>query len=296
MNHQIAFYQKRLNLPNSTFSRIEHDDAMIAIVYQITQPTGSDLILKICPRAEDYLREVYFLEYLRDQLLVPRILQLLPPEPGMDGAILMERLPGTIMKIADFTEPLAYEIGSSLARIHLNRVVGYGDLTKPNHLSLNPRVYFSQKFEEELVECSHHLPERLVEESRRYHEMHIDLLASVDGPCIVHRDFRPGNWIVDEGKLQGIIDWAGGRGGFAEQDFCTMEHGEWSLHPHSKGAFLSGYASIRPVPHYNAMMPLLRLGKALGVIGFTVKQGTWEKTDARVYRLNRTFLETFFSV
>ena len=94
----------------------------------------------------------------------------------------------------------------------------------------------------------------------------------------MHRDFRPGNIIVHEGKLQGIIDWAGARASFAEEDLCSLEHGEWSNNPHSIKPLLAGYASIRPVPDYMRLIPFLRLNKAIATIGFTVKRGTWANT------------------
>lgn len=47
MDNLITLYQQRLNLQDSTFSRIEHEDAMVAIVYKVTQPNGAQLILKI---------------------------------------------------------------------------------------------------------------------------------------------------------------------------------------------------------------------------------------------------------
>jgi hypothetical protein len=46
-----------------------------------------------------------------------------------------------------------------------------------------------------------------------------------------------------------------------------MEHGEWPSYPSSKKAFFSGYASIRPVPDYSAIMPFLRLNRAIATIG-----------------------------
>jgi hypothetical protein len=71
-----------------------------------------------------------------------------------------------------------------------------------------------------------------------------------------------------------------------------MEHGEWPAP--CKKAFLAGYASIRKVPDYNALMPLLRLSKAIATIGFTVKCGTWDNLHARIYQFNRRFLDAFF--
>lgn len=290
----VTFYQQQLHLQNAAFFLIEHEDATVATVYKITEPNGRNLILKICKRANDYLREVYFLKRLANTLPVPRILQVVQPEANVDGAILMEYLPGTLLKITDFTDPLAYEIGSILARIHLNRVEGYGDLIQPHDLSPDPRIHFILKFEEGFAECSNHMPKALLEQCRLYYDAHIDLLDSVDGPCIVHRDFRPGNVIVNEGKLQGIIDWVSARASFAEEDFCPLEHGEWSTNSTAKRSFLAGYASIRPVPDYSALMPLLRLSRAFATIGYMIKIGTWDSIHSRVYQFNRRFLETFF--
>ena len=319
MDNLISLYQQRLNLHNATFSRIDHDDTMVAVVYKVTlpEPVGTQLIrlrqniprlrrnettafeplrfiLKICTRAQDYFREVYFLKHFADMLPVTRIIQVVQPETGMYGAVLMECLPGALLEKKDLTDALAYEIGSLLARIHLNRVSGYGDLTQPDELVQDPRVYFALKFEESFAECSNHLPKALLEKCYRYYETHLNLLDSVDGPCMIHRDFRAGNIIVHNGKLQGIIDWASGRAGFAQEDFIPMEHAGWPTNATSKKSFLAGYASIRLVPDYSAMIPILRMGRAFATIGCTVKYETWESLNARAYQFNRHFLETFF--
>ncbi len=294
MDNLITLYQQRLNLQHSTFSRIDHDDAMVAIVYKLTQPNGENLILKICSRPHDYLREVYFLQHFADRLPVPHIIQIMPPQTDISAAILMECLPGTLLKITDFTDALAYEMGSLLARIHLNRVVGYGDLTQQENLSSDPRVHFTSKFEEGMDECRNHLPKSLIEQCHLYYHKNSNLLTSVDGPCMIHRDFRAGNVIVFNGEIKGIIDWSSGRASFAEDDFVPMEHGEWPSNSTSKKSFLAGYASIRPVPDYSTIMPFLRLNRAIATIGFTVKRGTWESSNARVYQFNRRYLEEFF--
>jgi hypothetical protein len=40
-------------------------------------------------------------------------------------------------------------------------------------------------------------------------------------------------------------------------------------------------------------MSFLRLNRAITAIGFTVKRGTWDNTNARMYQFNRKFLEDF---
>lgn len=41
-------------------------------------------------------------------------------------------------------------------------------------------------------------------------------------------------------------------------------------------------------------MPLLRLNRAIAVIGFTVKRNTWNATNSRSYQFNRKFVDNFF--
>ncbi len=203
----------------------------------------------------------------------------------------MEFLPGKLLNTEVLTDELCYEIGSLLGTIHLDSVKGYGDLTEPGQLSSDPRIPFTLKFEEGMNECRDHLPSSLFEKCRRYYDSHIDLLLETDGPCVIHRDFRPGNLIVDHGKIQVIIDWSSARGGFAEEDFCPLEFGEWSTHASYKQSFLGGYAKIRKIPDYHRILPLLRLSRAIGAIGFTVKRGTWEHKGSKIYQFNRQYLE-----
>ena len=196
-------------------------------------------------------------------------------------------------KTENLTNELAYEIAVLLAQIHSHSTDGVGDLTQMDNLSQDPSSHFTIKFEEGIAECKNHLPVSLIEKCRAYFKSNIKLLTSVDGPCIIHRDFRPANMIVDNNELQGIFDWSSGRASFAEDDFCPIEHGEWPGFDSYKKSFLAGYASIRPIPDYGAIMPLLRLNRALAVIGFTVKHDTWKNINARPYKFNRKFLNDF---
>ncbi|EFB40063.1 hypothetical protein pah_c272o004 [Parachlamydia acanthamoebae str. Hall's coccus] len=139
------------------------------------------------------------------------------------------------------------------------------------------------KFEEGLEECKDHLPESLLEVCRKHFDKDINLLALADGSCVIHRDFRPGNLIASNGKMPGIIDWSSGRGGVAEDDFCPLELGEWPAA--YKTSFIEGYASIRKVPDYKQIMPLLRLNRAVAAVGFTVKRGTWKSKNSKLYQL-----------
>lgn len=294
MDDLAKHYQKRLHLQHSTLTKIEHEDAIVATIYRVTLAKGKVLILKICKLPRHYFREVYCLNYFAGKLPVPRIVETVAPDQDVEGAVLMECLPGRVGKIADFSGDLAFELGSLLGRIHHHAMPGYGELIDQKSLQSDARSFFGLKFEEIISECASHLPSSLMDKCQQYYNSHLDLLDAVDGPCIVHRDFRPGNLMIDKGKIQGIIDWSSAVASFPEEDFCSMEHGEWSIDPSSKKSFMEGYRSVRPVPNYEPIMPLLRISKALHIIGFLVKNRTWDKEQSRLYQGNRQFLEKFF--
>lgn len=226
--------------------------------------------------------------------MLPAIKEVIPSGIDIKGAVLMECLPGTLLTKDDLTESLAFEIGSQLGLIHSNSTKGYGDLTNPNELHSDPRAPFTAKFEEGMAECSGHLSEELLKQCRQFYDDHILLLLSADGPCIIHRDFRPGNLIIQNNKLQGIIDWASARASFSEEDFCSMEFGGWLNDSSIREAFLQGYSTIRPVPNYQSLLPFLRLSRAIATIGFTVKRGTWNNVNSGLYQIHYQFLKSFF--
>lgn len=288
----LKLYQELLSLENGVFNRIDHSDAMVAIAYKVSLPSGQEMILKISERKNDSLRELLALTRLQGHLPVPKVFKDIPEAQDLHSAILMECLPGDLLKIEELKDSLAFELGSLLARLHLNYEPKFGDLIFPNELTKDPKFHFALKFEEGLNECKNNLPIALIEKSRYFFDSHVDLLKNVDGPCLIHRDFRPGNIVINRGNVQGIIDWASIRSGFAEEDFCPLEHGGWKIDSFIKKSFLEGYASIRKVPEYSAVMPLLRLSKAIATIGFTVKIGTWNNRHRDLYLYNRKFIES----
>lgn len=292
--NNLIFYKQRFNLGNASFIPIGHEEAMVAIVYKVVFPKNSPFILKICPREEDYWREVYFLNLLEDVLPVAKIIQAEPPAASNYGAILMECFSGNLLNKKDMTDKIGYEAGALLASLHLNQVNQYGDLTQEHSLNPDPRTPFKHKFEESFSECNNNLPKELIEKSWQYYKTHVDALNLVDGACLIHRDFRPGNIIIFDGKITGIIDWASARASFAEEDFSPLELNEWSEESKLKKSFLKGYASIRPIPEYQLIIPLLLMNRAFSVIGFTVKKGTWNNINAPVYNANLKYLHDFF--
>lgn len=291
MSDLFDYYKEQFGLENAIFSKIEHPEAIIATVYKVSMPNGKEYVLKICARDIHYYCEVYFLTYFSDTLPTPHLIKFIKPTSGLNGAILIEYLQGYLLNKENLTDSLARESGSLLAKIHLNKFKAYGDITQPNKLSNDAYSYFNNKFEEGLNECKNTLPNELLIQCRIFYKEQVKFLDFVDGPCITHRDYRPSNVIVSNDKVQGIIDWSSGRASFAEEDFYPLYFGKWTDNDVLKKAFLEGYKSIRSVPLYENVMPLLGLNAAIAKLGFTFRSGTWKTRNAGLYQKERQFLE-----
>lgn len=289
------YYKKELGLEGSKFTLINSEEAMVSIAYKIESGRDPNLILKICTREQDYKRELKFLEYFKNKIPLPKVIRFLESKEDQLPGILMEELPGASLQKSNITESLAFDAGALLAKIHQNEQSSYGDITNLKTLCKDPKAPFILKFKEGLEECKGHLPKILLGFCKKILEENINKLDSSDGPRLIHRDYRPANIITNNGKVQGIIDWSSARSSFAEEDFCPLEHGEWELKETYKKKFFDGYSSIRKVPNYKKVMPLLRLHRALAVVGFTVKRGTWRTIHSKPYRRNRTYIEESYS-
>ena len=268
---------------------------MVSHVYKVKKQKDIHFILKVCPREEDYRREKKYLTFFEDKIPVPKLIKTAEPSSDHFGALLLENIKGNSASFCSLSLSLLRNLGITLAKIHNYSQKTYGDLTEPESLTKDPKIHFANKFEEGLEECKDHLPKKVLDFLEIYLDRNLSKLDHCDGPCIIHRDFRPSNIIVDGDELKGIIDWSSARSSFAEDDFCPFEIGEWPLDKNQKQSFLKGYKSTRPLPDYKEIMPLLCLHRALAVVGFTVKKGTFKTLHSEPYTRNRKILEEMIS-
>ena len=82
----LAAYRQRFHLEGAIFERFSHEDATVADVYKITVPAGHQLVLKICVRADDYERELFYLRRFAGGVVpVPHIIDCEPPASALPG-------------------------------------------------------------------------------------------------------------------------------------------------------------------------------------------------------------------
>jgi len=170
-------YKELLNLDKGVrFSKIDHDDAMVADVYKIESSGKPCFILKICNRPNDYTSEVYFLNHFAKQIQVPAVIKRLPPSQENHGAILIKYLSEKLLKPVLITKEIAFELGKSLATIHSNKTDGFGYLNRHVELASEPISHFKEKFLEGIDECKNHLPVELIAKCFSYFDKSLHLL------------------------------------------------------------------------------------------------------------------------
>lgn len=187
-------------------------------------------------------------------VIVPRPL-FLCRDPGVLGRefFVMERLPGVAAGHRLTREPslvpdgdaLARELGANLARIHAIRppCPGFEAPSPPANHALatigNYRAHLDRQ----------HDAYPALEYGLRWCERHAPAPADV---TLIHRDYRTGNYLVDRGRLSGVLDWEFAGWGDPREDLGWFTARCWRFGGADREAggiaalepFLRGYESV----------------------------------------------------
>ncbi|MBT7462257.1 MAG: phosphotransferase [Waddliaceae bacterium] len=284
-----------LGISPTSVEPIIHDDAISSTVFRVHSSHGKSYIMKYFFSGDRLRREAFYLSHLRGIIPVPDIIDTVASGEDFGGALLIEDVSGVLLKSSTLSDSCASKIGETLALLHDVSVDRYGDLSNDEDVTASPREEMQIYFERSFAECSSITDASLLGLCKKFVLEHIHVLDDAEGPCIVHRDYRPGNIIVDGDDVKAVIDFENARGSFAEEDFAQMERLAWHHYPTTRNAFLQGYKTVRPLPaHLDDITPLLLVLKALGAIGFTYERKTWEGKHRHIYEDNVDFLKELF--
>jgi Ser/Thr protein kinase RdoA (MazF antagonist) len=292
----ISHFLEKFHLKDKIlkYQKISHRDSLSSDVFKIDLKKDKKVILKVFFKEEKWKREIYFLKLLKDFIKVPRIFEITPSEKDQKPAVLMEFLEGEVIFLENLDSEISFKLGELLAVLHNFPAKKYEDIAKKTKNPINGKKLFEKSFQEHFLECKNHLSKDLLKKIEDFYTLNIEKLENVDGPCVVHRDFRPGNVLVKESSIVGLIDFENSLFNFAEEDFSQMEHLVWEKYPKTKEFFLKGYKNIRKLPDFERILPLLRINRALGSIGFTIERNTLKTSHKFVFEENLKFLNNFF--
>ncbi|WP_079514820.1 phosphotransferase family protein [Rossellomorea marisflavi] len=261
----------KVNLKASSVKEVP--ESFSSTVYNVNLVTGETVFLKIPRSVQKFRLEKEMLERFKGHLPVPEIVAC-----HEDGVLVLEALEGA-PATGVVSEKLAWEIGELLARLHAIPVdpEDYGGAVRDEFSRWSeflPAQFYS--FAEDAKKVLE--PELFERSLRRFEELRRDL-PPPDGPSFIHMDFRPGNILVRDDHVTGIIDFESVRIGSTELDFTKIERDVCQRFPGTREAFEEGYRSVRPLIDLDRVLPFYRMTDAFNSIGWSQRMGLEKNRD-----------------
>jgi aminoglycoside phosphotransferase (APT) family kinase protein len=243
--------------PGRLSSRIELTEASYNTAYRIRLADGSGLVLKIAPDPSmpglsyerDLMRtETLFYRTASDALPVPAVVHADFSRSLLDSDFLvMTELPGRNWYglrdslTGDDRERLRRDLGGLVARLH--RITGPGFGYPQGETSSSWRTAFLGMLElllEDALRWDTPLP-RSVTEIRQLIDANAHVLDDVTTPVLVHFDLWPGNILLHENQITGVVD---GERAFWGDPLAEMVSLALFGSIEDDDAFLEGYGGI----------------------------------------------------
>lgn len=250
-------------------------------VYKLNLSSGETVYAKIPYNRDKLYREYRMLEMLSPFLPVPKVLDFWSGDELISGALLLSQIQG-LPCTGVIDEGLAFQIGVYHAKLHELKMPGYGVEVINGFQFLNQnnwRQYIRNNFEKWMEPCSEILERGLFERCVNHFESVFSVLPQPDGPCVVHMDFRPGNILINDNVVVGIIDFESARGGSSEIDFTKMNRYVWEVNPNTRVSYTEGYSSIRPLMELESILPFYNFYDAFSGVVWCKNRGI-EKNKA----------------
>ncbi|WP_315604323.1 phosphotransferase family protein [Paenibacillus aurantius] len=244
-------------------------------MHKLTLAGGEKVYVKIPYNKDKLFRERQILEALKDILPVPKVLDFWEGDEKMTGALLLSAIPG-VPCTEGVTEELSYQMGMYHAMLHEVNPPGYGHYAKDGFKFLDHkdwRLHIKDSFEKWKEDGKTILDPELYERAVLHFDGVFSVLPELDGPCLVHMDFRPGNLLVDGNKVVGLIDFESARGGSTEIDFTKMNRYSWRVNPRTKLAYRKGYESVRLMINLETVLPFYEFYDAFSAVVWCKNRG-----------------------
>lgn len=244
-------------------------------VYKIQLINKDNVYVKIPFTRDKLFREKKMLDKLQAYLPVPTVLDFWIGDETITGALLLEEIKGAPC-LGKIDKQLAFQIGLNHAKLHALSMPTYGTEIETGFQPVKNndwRYFIRQAFEKFEKHSRYVLPSELYEKSIHYFELTFPTLPAPDGPCIIHMDFRPGNILVNDDNICGIIDFESARVGSTEIDFTKVNRDIWRKQPGTRDAYVAGYETIRPIIDLGSLLSFYSFYDAFNSVGWCKMRG-----------------------
>lgn len=267
--------QEAINKFNLKVSNmIDVPDSHSSQVVKLILATGENAILKIPYNRKKLLREFAVLNLLKDKIPVPKVLDFFDDGFDGNGALLLSYIDGESI-LGEINKDIAYQMGELLGNLHRVNSDCFRDIESNNAVLTGTdwwKIIFDW-FQECIPLCEEALSKDFLYKCVDFFTEMYEGLPKPDGPCVVHRDYRPGNILVKDSKIVGLIDFESSRYGSADIDFTKIKLYVWDKNIETKEEFLKGYASVRNVPDIDKTLPFYLFYNAFGGVAWCVRRG-----------------------
>lgn len=278
---------KRFNLNVLSIDNVP--ESYSSQVYKLNLTNGETVYVKIPYNRDKLYREYRMLDMLREVVPVPKVLDFWSGDDSISGALLLSEIKG-IPCTGVIDHELAYQMGVFQAKLHEVTMPGYGVEVEDGYQLYdqnNWRIYIKESFENFKGPCKEILERELFEKCIHHFENAFSSLPQADGPCVVHMDFRPGNILIHNNAVVGIIDFESARGGSSEIDFTKIKRYVWDVNPQSEIPYKEGYSTIRPMLVLETILPFYNFYDAFSAVVWCKNRGIDK---------NRAFLKESISI
>jgi aminoglycoside phosphotransferase (APT) family kinase protein len=244
-------------------------------VCSLVLSNNEKVILKIPYNRDKLLKEYKMLELLEGKLPTPKVLDYWEGNEKIPGALLLSYIDGKSV-IDKIDEKIAFEMGMLLAKLHNIEIEG-------SELGNAYKLIYTEKdewwktirrwFQNCIEDCKAVLNPELLDGCIELFDSYYQKLPKPDYPSVVHMDYRPGNILIKNSKIAGLVDFENSRIGSADVDFSKMKLYVWDLYPETKEEFLKGYSMVRPLPEIEKTLPFYMLFNAFAGVGWCVRRG-----------------------
>lgn len=170
----------------------------------------------------------------------------------------MTCLSGNTLSIENLDYRICAQLGEMLAMLHEIPMPSYdlGSKQQDGNLSLSWHSALRSHFEEWLGIGKGSVPDEIQEKSRLMFEHNYLKLPEPVSPTLIHYDYHPGNLLMQDSQITGILDFEGARGAVPALDFTKVQTELWEVRPETKGWFMDGYQSVRSSKGLIEQLPL----------------------------------------
>ncbi|MEK5398106.1 phosphotransferase family protein [Paenibacillus sp. FSL K6-2859] len=264
-------------------------DSFSSEVYKLTLFNLDNVYVKIPYNRDKLVREFEMLERLKGVIPVPKVLDFWDGDDRSVGALLLSAIDGGPCT-SNLDQSLAFQIGNYHAMLHEVSMPAYGCYGSDGFQTVENnswRLYLKNNFEKWKEPCKEVLHPDLFEKCITHFDSVYSALPEPDGPSVVHMDFRPGNILIKDNRVVGIIDYESARGGSTGIDFTKINRYVWEVNPLTRLPYVQGYESVRPLLDLEAIIPFYSFYDAFSAV-------VWCKT--RGIENNKAFLQESIEV